>query len=77
MTSSTTSSSSVNYQSNRINHPSNTSSSLQPKSETRIKAIRHQSMPLLDSNYFDYASNENYDFHTFIQQRKLSEENNI
>ena len=70
MAASSLSSSSVSYQSNRIHHPVN----LQQKDTTfKVKAMRHQSMPQVESHYFDYASNEKYNFNTFIQQRKLSE----
>ncbi|RCK55291.1 hypothetical protein Cantr_03811 [Candida viswanathii] len=75
---------SKSYQSNRIHppsvkqqpHPQQPVKQAQPATTTSMmtKAKRHQSMPPVESHYFDYASNENYDFNTFIQQRKLSEQ---
>ncbi|RCK67704.1 hypothetical protein Cantr_03273 [Candida viswanathii] len=75
---------SKSYQSKRIHppsvkhepHPQQPVEQAQTTTTTPMmaKAKRHQSMPPVESHYFDYASNENYDFNTFIQQRKLSEQ---
>ncbi|CAI5756840.1 unnamed protein product [Candida verbasci] len=55
------SSTSSNYKSNRIQLPVSPTKNHQK--------IRRQTMPPLESHYFDYASNQNYDFNTFMQER--------
>ncbi|RLV95692.1 hypothetical protein JA1_000700 [Spathaspora sp. JA1] len=55
------SSSSSSYVSNRIQPPVTT------KRSPRVNA--RKSMPIIESNYFDYKSNDSYDFNTFMKQR--------
>lgn len=38
----------------------------------KVKIHQRKSVPAFDSNYFDYRTSENYDFHTFMNQRILT-----
>ncbi|EGW33268.1 uncharacterized protein SPAPADRAFT_66251 [Spathaspora passalidarum NRRL Y-27907] len=59
------SSSSSSYVSSRILHPTER----QPSVRTKPAVNQRKSMPILESNYFDYRTSDSYDFNTFMKQR--------
>ena len=66
------------YKSKRILPPNKTPSLTSNSKITndniqKQSQLRHKSMPALESHYFDYASNDQYDFNTFMQQRRTSQ----
>lgn len=74
------SSSMASYKSKRILPPAktpsltnNNSKITNDKVQRKESQSRRKSMPALESHYFDYASNDQYDFNTFMQQRRTSE----
>lgn len=77
--SSSTSTSMARYKSKRILPPTKTPSLTSNSKITndniqkKQSQLRHKSMPALESHYFDYASNDQYDFNTFMQQRRTSQ----